>query len=427
MKVLGRPVDRVDGRLKVTGEAKYAADHSAADLAYGVPIVSTIARGRILSIDAQRAEEQPGFLAILKRDNTEPVRPTANDFGSWTKLGEARLLFADDRVYYAGQYVALVVADTLERAIAAAAVVEVTYEEESPVIATEDTLGNAFVPAFAFGPTMVVRGHIDQGLAAAAHRIDQRYSTPIEHHNPMEPSATIAAWNGDKLTLYDATQWVMGARNSVADMLALEREKVHIVSNFVGGGFGCKGFIWPHQAMAAIAAKKVGRPVKVALTRRQMFAACGHRPATRQHVQMGADNQGRLTGIRHESIAQTSFVDEFTELCGCTTGFLYECPNVYVTHQLARVNIATPTPMRAPGESPGLFAIESALDELAYVANIDPVELRLRNYSEKDQESGLPFSSKHLRECYDVGRKRIGWDSRNPAPGSMREGRYLVG
>jgi xanthine dehydrogenase YagR molybdenum-binding subunit len=427
MRVLGRPVDRVDGRLKVTGDAKYAADYSTADLAYGVPVVSTIARGRILSIDARRAEEEPGFLAILKRDNIEPVRPTANDFGSWTKLGEARLLFADDRIYYAGQYVALVVADTLERAIAAAALVEVRYEEERPLISTEDALANRFVPSFAFGPTEVVRGNVDAGLAAAAYRIDQNYSTPIEHHNPMEPSATIAVWNGDELTLYDATQWVMGARNSVADMLALDRESVHIVSNFVGGGFGCKGFIWPHQVLAAIAAKQVGRPVKVALTRRQMFAACGHRPATRQHVQLGVDPQGRLTGIRHASIAQTSFVDEFTELCGTTTSFLYDCPNVHVTHQLVRVNIATPTPMRAPGESPGLFAIESALDELAYVANIDPVELRLRNYAEKDPETELPFSSKHLRECYDIGRKRIGWENRNPARGSMRDGRYLVG
>jgi len=427
MKVLGKPLDRVDGRLKVTGEAKYAADHFADDLAYGVPVVSTIARGRIVHIDARRAEEQPGFLAILKRENTEAVRRVANDFGSWTKLGEARLLFADDQVYYVGQYVALAVADTLERAIAAAALVDVTYEQEAPVISTDEALEHAFVPAFAFGPTVVVRGDVDEGLAAAAYRVDRKYRTPIEHHNPMEPSATIAVWNDDELTLYDATQWVMGARNSVADMLAHEREKVHIVSNFVGGGFGCKGFIWPHQVLAAIAAKKVGRPVKVALTRRQMFAACGHRPATRQHVTIGADNQGRLTGIRHASIAQTSFVDEFTELCGTTTGFLYECPNVHVTHQLVRVNIATPTPMRAPGESPGLFAIESALDELAHAANIDPVELRLRNYANQDQESDLPFSSKHLRECYDVGRKRIGWESRNPAPGSMREGRWLIG
>ena len=427
MKVLGRPVDRVDGRLKVTGAARYAADHGAEGLAYGVPVVSTIARGKIRKIDSSRAERQPGFIAMLTRQNTPPVHATANDFGSWTKLGEARLLFADDEVYYAGQYLALIVADTHEHAIAAAAAVDVAYEEERPVIDSSDAMGKLIKPKFAFGPTEVVRGNIEKGLKSAVHRIDQSYSTPIEHHNPMEPSATVAVWNGDELTLYDATQWVMGARNSVADMLQVKRENVHIVSEFVGGGFGCKGFIWPHQAMAALAAKVVGRPVKVVLSRRQMFAACGHRPATQQHVEMGTDAQGKLVGIRHETVSQTSFVDDFTELCGTTTGFLYVCPNIHVTHKLMQVNIATPTPMRAPGESPGMFAIESALDELAYVSGIDPVELRLRNYAESDPEYNLPFSSKHLRECYDVGRQRIGWDKRNPALRSMTEDGCLIG
>src|SRR5262249_49094773 len=306
IKVLGRPVDRVDGRLKVTGGAKYAADHSFDRLAYGVAVVSTIARGTIRAIDSRRAEQQPGVLAILTRQNTPPLHEISNDFfSSWTKLGEARLLFADDQVYYAGQYLALVVADTHEHAVAAAAAVEVTYEEEVPVIDTEDALGNLLDPKFAFGPTTVVRGDVAKALANAAHRIDQNYSTPVEHHNPMEPSATVAVWEGDELTLYDATQWVMGARNSVADMLKMpKRRNVHIVSECVGGGFGCKGFIWPHQVLAAVAARKVGRPVKLALSRRNMFAACGHRPATRQHVEIGADAQGRLLGIRHATIAQ---------------------------------------------------------------------------------------------------------------------------
>jgi xanthine dehydrogenase YagR molybdenum-binding subunit len=219
----------------------------------------------------------------------------------------------------------------------------------------------------------------------------------------------------------------MGARNSIADMLQKERESVHIVSEFVGGGFGCKGFIWPHQIMAAMAAKMVGRPVKVNLTRSQMFAACGHRPATQQHVEIAASAEGRLLGIRHQSISQTSFLEEFTELCGTTTGFLYACPNVEVRHQLVKLNIASPTPMRAPGESPGMFAIESALDELAYLANVDPVEIRLRNYADSDPEAELPFSSKHLRECYEVGRERIGWKARSAQPRSMRDGRCLIG
>src|SRR5205823_4588574 len=234
-------------------------------LTYVIPIVSTIARGSVKAIDSSRAEGQPGFLACISRRNAPELKPTANDFGSWTKLGEARLLFADDRVHYAGQYLALVVADTLERATAAAALVDVTYEEEQGVIETADALNTLFVPSFAFGPTHVSRGNFDKALSSAAHRLDERYSTPIEHHNPMEPSATVAVWNGDELTLYDATQWVMGARNSIADMLEKDRESVHIMSEFVGGGFGCKGFIWPHQALAAIAAKMVGRPVKLTL------------------------------------------------------------------------------------------------------------------------------------------------------------------
>ena len=427
MKVIGKPISRVDGRLKVTGGAKYASDHTPAGLAYAVPIVSTIACGSVKAIDSSRAEKQPGFLAFISRRNAPALKPTANDFGSWTKLGEARLLFADDRVHYAGQYLALVVADTLERAIAAAALVDVTYQEEQGVIETADALDTLFVPSFAFGPIQVSRGNFDKAWSSAAHRVDARYSTPVEHHNPMEPSATVAVWSGDELTLHDATQWVMGARNSIADMLEKNRESVHIMSEFVGGGFGCKGFIWPHQALAAIAAKMVGRPVKLTLTSAQMFSGCGHRPATQQHVEMAADAQGRLQGIRHASISQTSVVDEFTELCGVTTSFLYECPSVEVSHQLVRLNIATPTPMRAPGESPGMFAIESALDELAYLANLDPVEIRLRNYAETDPESKLPFSSKHLRECYQVGRERIGWEMRAPQPRSMRDGRWLIG
>jgi xanthine dehydrogenase YagR molybdenum-binding subunit len=427
MKALGKGIDRVDGRLKVTGAAKYAADHTADGLAYGVPVVSTIARGRVKTIDSRRAEQHPGFIAILTRQNTPPVHMTANDFGSWTKLGESRLLFADDQVHYAGQYLALVVAGTFEQATAAAALVDVIYEEEKPFVDTDDGLQNLVTPTFAFGPIRAVRGNFERSLAEATHHVDQHYSTPIEHHNPMEPSATVAVWNGDELTLYDATQWVMGARNSVADMLQIPREKVHIVSQFVGGGFGCKGFIWPHQAMAAVAAKMVGRPVKVALSRRQMFAACGHRPATRQHVEIAAAPQGRLLGIRHHSVNQTSFVEDFTELCGTMTSFLYECPSIDVNHHLIRLNIATPTPMRAPGETPGLFALESALDELAYAAKVDPLELRLRNYADRDPESKLPFSGEHLRECYQVGRKRFEWDARNPAPKSMRDGRCLIG
>jgi xanthine dehydrogenase YagR molybdenum-binding subunit len=422
-----RPMDRVDGRLKVTGGARYAADYAASGLLYGIPVVSTIAKGRIRAMNTACAEAAPGVVAVISRRNAPKLKKVANDFGSWTKLGEARLLFADDNIHYVGQYVALVVADTLEHGIAAAPLVEITYEEREPVIDSDRAMDTLFVPKPVFGPTEVARGDVDKALATAAHVVDRAYSTPIEHHNPMEPSATVAVWNNDELTLYDATQWVMGARNCVADMFGIERKRVAIVSEFVGGGFGCKGFVWPHQALAALAAKQVGRPVKISLSRKQMYAACGHRPETRQHVVLGADAEGKLTAIRHSAISQTSPVDEHTEMCGVATSFLYACPNVDVRHQLLRVNIATPTPMRAPGENPGMFATESALDELSYAAGIDPLELRLRNYAETDPDSNLPFSGKHLRECYELGRDGIDWNQRSREPRSMRDGRWLIG
>jgi xanthine dehydrogenase YagR molybdenum-binding subunit len=424
---VGTPVDRVEARLKVTGAARYTADYTAEHLAYGVPVVTTVAKGKIAGINTKIAERAPGVIAVITRENSPRLQRTTNDFGSWTKLGEARVLFEDHEVHYAGQYLALVVAETLEQATAAAPLVEVQYDEQTPALDTQDAMDTLFEPKESFGPVRLVRGEAATASEKPAHRIDQTYTTPIEHHNPMEPSAAVAVWKGGELTLYDATQWVMGARNCVADMLAMDRERVRIISEFVGGGFGCKGFIWPHEALAAIAAKQVGRPVKVALSRQQMFTGCGHRPETRQHVVLSADPQGKLLAIRHDTVTQTSPVEDFTELCGVTTGFLYACPNIEVTHKLVRLNIATPTPMRAPGESPGLFATESAMDELSYLVRIDPVELRLRNYAETDPEKNLPFSSKHLRECYEMGRDRIGWKDRSAKPRSMREGPYLIG
>ena len=425
--MIGKSVDRFDARLKVTGGAKYAADHTADRLAFAAPVVSSVARGRIRSIDARQAEKAPGVIAVFRRENTPRVHRTTNDFGAWTKLGEARVLFEDDVVHYAGQYLAFVVADTQERADAAAALVEVEYDEEAPATDSDRPLEPLFVPKDLFGPSRFTRGDAAKALEGGVHRLHETYSTPNEHHNPMEPSAAVAVWDGDDLTLYDATQWVMGARNCVADMLAISRDRVRIMSEYVGGGFGCKGFIWPHEAMAAIAAKELGRPVKVALSRRQMFYGCGHRPETRQELELAADADGKLVAIRHSSVNQSSSVEDFTELCGITTTFLYACPHVETIHKLARVNIATPTPMRAPGETPGLFALESGLDELAYRIGVDPVELRLRNYAETDPQTNLPYSSKHLRECYEQGRDQIGWKDRAAKPGGMRDGHHLIG
>jgi xanthine dehydrogenase YagR molybdenum-binding subunit len=364
-------------------------------------------------------------LAIITRENAPKLHQPKNDFGSSTKLGEARQLFADDRIHYAGQYLALVIADSQERAEAAARLVRVEVEEEQPALTIES--GERFEPEDDFAKTSYQRGNAPEAWASAPHQFRQTYSTPVEHHNPMEPSASIAVWKRKKLTLYEATQWVAAARNVVADTLGMPREDVHIISRYVGGGFGCKGFVWPHSILAAIAARQVGRPVKVALARRHMFTSVGHRGATQQTISLGADASGKLLAIQHENLTHASPVDDFIERCGVITGFLYDCPNVSLRNTGIRVNIATPTPMRAPGESPGLFALECAMDELAWELKMDPVELRLRNYAESDMEKGKPYSSKHLRECYQAGMERFGWKKREGPAGAHRDGRYLIG
>jgi xanthine dehydrogenase YagR molybdenum-binding subunit len=426
--VVGSSISRKDGALKVTGQARYAADHPLEHVAHAVAVCSTIGNGRVSRSDSSAAERAPGFLAIIHHGNAPKLFRPVNNFNSASKPGEIRVVFEDDRVHYAGQYIAVVVAETLQQAQHAAELVQVTYETWPPVINTDNAMDTVYDPAEFFGEKLAAsRGDPESAFQAAEITYEAEYFTPIEHHNPMEPSASIAHWEGDELTLYETTQWVAGARNTVAETLGMPEENVHVVSPFIGGGFGCKGFIWPHSVMSAIAAKRVGRPVKLSLTRKQMFSGCGHRSETRQKVSLGASRDGRLTAIKHDTLVQTSTVDEFVEPCGATTRFLYSCPNVVIAHHAVRVNIATPTPMRAPGESPGLFALESAMDELAYKLNMDPVQLRLINHADRNEHTNLPWSSKYLKECYQVAGEAFGWSTRNPKPGSMRDGNDLVG
>ena len=421
---IGQPLNRVDGFLKTTGTAHYAADYPEKDVTYGIPILSTIANGKVKSIDTSAAEKAPGVLTIITRENLPKLKKPKNDFGSSTKLGEERPIFDDNTIYYAGQYLGLLVADSLERAITAARLVKVEEVSEPPVIDVEK--GKQFEPADDFARTKYSRGDAAGALKAAPHQVRETYRTPVEHHNPMEPSASLAVWEGDKLTLFESTQWIVGARNVVADTLGIPRDNVHVISNYVGGGFGCKGFVWPHSILAAIAAQKVQRPVKVVLPRQNMFTGVGHRGETMQVLALGADEAGKLLAIEHDNLTQASLVDDFIERSGVITSFLYECPNVRVKNTGSRVHIATPTPMRAPGESPGLFALESALDELAWQLKMDPIELRLRNYAETDPEKKLPYSTKRLRDCYEKGKEAFGWRPQE-APASHREGRYLTG
>jgi xanthine dehydrogenase YagR molybdenum-binding subunit len=429
-EIIGKPIDRVDGRLKVTGGARYAAEFQLPNMAHGYCVQSTIAKGRIRSIDTKMAEAAPGVLAVITYKNAAKLKKD-EEGGSIQdgKLGEKNLLpLQDDIIHYDGQHIGVVVADTFEHARDAASLIKVDYTSDKPVVEIEQALPQAFLAEESFGRKLQVkRGDPDTAFQSAEVKVDQTYVTPVYHHNPMEPHATIADWKGDELTLYDATQWVQGTRNAVAKMLGVPSKNVRVVSLFVGGGFGCKGFLWAHPVVAAMASQRVGRPVKVVLSRQQMFTSNGHRGRTIQQIALGAKKDGKLTSVRHLTTTQTSFVDEFPEPCGLATRILYACPNLEIAHKLVRLNTGTPTPTRAPGEAPGTFAIESAMDELAYKLKMDPVELRLANYAEENPHNGKQWSSKHLNECYRRGADAIGWSQRKPEPASMREGDHLVG
>ncbi|MEO6528199.1 MAG: xanthine dehydrogenase family protein molybdopterin-binding subunit [Gemmatimonadaceae bacterium] len=411
---VGAPLDRVDGRLKVTGTARYSAEMPVANVAHAVIVGSTVATGRIASIDASAAERAAGVIRVITHVNAPKL--TAG----------ALTLLQDDRVRYNGQPIAVVVAGTLEQAMDAASLIAVTYIEGAPAaIDMAARKMDAYKPAG--GQPDSIRGDIEAGIAAADVKVDARYSTPFVNHNAMEPHATLAVWEGDELTVYDSTQHVYGTRNGVANALGIPPEKVRVVSHFVGGGFGSKGRMWSHVPLAAMAARAVSRPVKLVLMRRQMFGPVGGRPETSQHIVLGARRDGTLTVVRHESVSHTSRFDEFVEMCARVTRTLYAVPNLETMHRIVKLDVGTPTYQRAPGEAPGTFALETAMDELAVSLSMDPIALRLKNYAEKDPESGRAFSSKALRECYRVGAERFGWSKRSTRPRSMRDGNALVG
>ena len=422
---VGAPLDRVDGRLKVTGGARYAAEFAVPNLAHGVIITSTIAKGRVRSMDTSAAERAPGVIKVLTPMNA-PRLP-----GAKVTSGRAMrvpTLLQDDLVRYNGQPIGVVVADTWEHAREAADLVRVTYDVEKPVLDWSKAPLNRPEDVHPLGgERLIQRGDLSQGLAAAAVTIDHTYITPLENHNPMEVHSTIAQWNGDSLVLYESTQGITSVRNTVARHFGLTPDKVRVVAYFTGGGFGSKGGPWSHESLSALAAREVGRPVKLVLTRRQMFGPVGGRPRTEQRVTLGASKEGVLTAIRHHSKSTTSTIEDWVEPATSQTRLLYACPNVETQYDLVRVNVGSPTFMRAPGESTGTFALKSAMDELAYALGMDPVALRLKNYAEQDPERGRPWSSKGLRECYESAAQRFGWSKRNPQPRSMRDGRWLVG
>ncbi|RYY22009.1 MAG: xanthine dehydrogenase family protein molybdopterin-binding subunit, partial [Sphingobacteriaceae bacterium] len=429
-ETVGKPVNRVDGKLKVTGGATYSAEFNVKNLVHGVAVLSTATKGRIKNINTGVAEKSPGVIGILTYKNSMQLHsPSSSDPGGGRFAEKDLLPLQNDRVYYNGQMVAVVMAETLEQAEHAATLVKVEYTAEDPVFDLEKNISKAYEPekSSTGSETQVSRGNAAEALKTASVKSEQTYGTPVYHHNAMEPHATTAFWQGDTLMLYDATQNVSGTQMLMSAMLGVPKDKVHVIAYYIGGGFGSKGFSWPNTVVAAMCAKLVNRPVKLVLSRQQMFTTAGRRSQTIQKIGLGADQSGKLSAIKHDSTVETSFVDEFVETAGVATSMIYSSPNVAVGHKLVRLNKVTPCPMRAPGEAPGTYALEVAMDELAYQSNIDPVQLRLINHADKDEQKHKEFSSKNLKECYQKGAEMIGWSKRNAKPNSMKEGKMLVG
>ncbi|GAB3460770.1 xanthine dehydrogenase family protein molybdopterin-binding subunit [Actinophytocola sediminis] len=416
----GAPQSRVDGRLKVTGQAKYAADQVVDGVVHAVVVDSGVGRGRITGIDTATAAAQPGVLTVLSHRNA-PALPYLPNPGSLNPPGDRLRVFQDDTVLFHGQPVAVVVATTLESARHAARLVRVDYDAERPVT---DLAG---APA-ADQPLTYGRGDADAALAASAVRMDLTYRLPRMHHNAMEPHAIIASWDGPALTLWDKTQWVQSTRDELAAVFGIPPESVRVVSPFVGGAFGNAARCWPHATIAALAARELGRPVKLVLTRRQLYFGVGYRPSCAYRLRVGSDERGQLAAMIHELRSETSRYEQFAEGGALSPGrMLYTTPNVRQTYHTVPLDVNTPTPMRGPGYATAAFPLESALDELATELGIDPIELRRRNEPANDQATGLPFSTRRLLECYTVGAREFGWDRRDPRPGVTRDGDWLIG
>lgn len=419
-KYIGKEFSRVDGVAKVTGTAKYAAEFHVPNLSHGYLVLSEIARGSIASIDTKSALKVPGVVRVFTHQNT-PKSQNSDD-----KQFKA---LQSDAIVFNAQPVALVVAETFESAREAARLVKVTYRKEAPRTDVEALLPSAtLAKADGFsGPPVQTVGEPDAAIKKAAVVIEADYTIPIEHHNPMEPHAAVAYWQDGKLKIFDKSQDVYNVRDHLAGTFGIPETDVEVVSPYVGGAFGCSIEPNYYPALTAMAARELQRPVKVVYTRRQMFTGHGYRPYTHQRVKLGAEKNGKLVAILHEATNNTSTVVSRGDSATRFTLKLYNCPNMKTTQKVVETDMGTPCAMRAPGAVSGMFGLESALDELSYKLGIDPMELRLINYAEHDPQTGKPFSSKALRECYSQAAKRFGWEKRTPEPRSMRDGKELIG
>jgi xanthine dehydrogenase YagR molybdenum-binding subunit len=429
---IGQDIRRVDGPAKVRGCARYSGEIALPDLAYAEIVGAEIASGRVISIDTSEAERAGGVAGVMTHRNTPKVNqpPLMPSLMGGPAPGETFFPMQDENVHYAGQPVAIVIADTLERAQHAASLVQVGYAETPSVTTIGQGRDHTYVPDKIFGgfiPGQVRRGDAGQALAAADVTVDAAFTFAANHHNPIEMLTTTATWDGDQLTLYDSCQGIKAVQLTVAALLGMSLSKVRVLTQFVGGAFGCKAMVWPHVTLAALAAQYVRRPVRLTVNRAQMFTSCGHREAQEQRIELGAGRDGRLTAIRHHKTSVTSPFDDWAEPAFGASSQLYACANHEGVHHLIHGNTMTPTFTRGPGEAIGVFTLECAMDELASELGIDPIELRMRNLTEVDPGTGHPWSSYGLRECIERGAQRFGWAGRDPRPRSERDGNWLIG
>jgi xanthine dehydrogenase YagR molybdenum-binding subunit len=428
---IGRDTPRVEGALKVSGAAKYTSDFNFPGQLYAVPVEATIANGRVVKLETATAEKMPGVRAIFHRDNIGKIYRSVLGRGLEGITDERRPPFEDDVVRYYGQYVALAVGDTFEAAKAAADAVGVTYAKEKPNVDTnlkaDDEPEKVATTFGSRARLQSQRGDAEAALAKAPVKLDETYITPAETHNPLELHATTAIWDGVNLTLYEASQGIVNCRSVIAQMFGLAQENVRVITKYVGSGFGSKLFPWTHCVLAAAATRQLGRPVKLVVSRKMMFQTVGHRPRTQQRVRLGATPQGKLLSLQHDYIYDTSMLDSHHEDCGEATEFHYSVPNLRVTFGRARRHIGSTADMRGPGPVPGMYATESALNELAERLKIDPVQLRIVNEPKLDESMGVPFSSRHFLECLKLGQEKFGWSMRTADVGSMKRDGLTLG
>jgi xanthine dehydrogenase YagR molybdenum-binding subunit len=415
--VIGHGFTRIDGPKKVTGVARYTSDHAFPGLLYAVPVTATITTGRITALDPGAALQLPGVIQVFHSGNfADQVYRKQSGAG---KTDEMRPPLADERITYYGQYVALVLANTYEQAVAGAAAVKVSYAADKANVAMR-------LSAEEKESVDTERGDAAAAFASAPVKIDHTYTTPPQTHNPIELHATVALWNGKEFTLYETSQAIMNHRMVMAQMLGVAPEQVRVITEYLGSGFGGKLWPWSHSLLAAAAARQLQRPVKLVVDREMMFHNVGHRTNTQQRIRLSADTHGKLQSVQHDYLFHNARLDTYKENCGEATGYLYSTPNLRAAWSFARRDIAPPTSMRGPGAVPGLYALESGMNELAVALNIDPLQLRLLNEPVSDESTGTPFSSRHLSECLTTGAERFGWAQRDPRPGSMRNGAGVV-